>query len=131
MQPPDRFGYLTDVDVSTWSQATHERNMHLAIRTARRGFDLGGVLAGAVVVDSSCRLIGEGHSLASQPCDSVAHAEIVAIRSAVVRAGRHHLSDMVLYTTFELCSMCFGACAWANLGGVVYGTERSTLPSHY
>jgi tRNA(Arg) A34 adenosine deaminase TadA len=131
MQISDRFGSFSSVDVSTWSQATHERNMHMAIKAARRASYVGGMSVGAVVVDSTCRLVAEGHSLTRELCDPTAHAETIAIRSAAVKSRRPHLPDMVLYTTFEPCSMCLGACAWANLGGVVFGADASVAPDQY
>ncbi len=131
MQISDRFGSSSSVDVSTWSQATHERNMHMAIKAARRAAYVGGMSVGAVIVDSTCRLVAEGYSLTRQLCDPTAHAETIAIRSAAVKSRRPHLPDMVLYTTFEPCSMCLGACAWANLGGVVFGADVSAVPDHY
>jgi tRNA(adenine34) deaminase len=117
------------VDVASWSDATHERNMRLAVNAARRAALGDELRVGAVIVDSACRVVAAGSAMTNLLCDPTAHAETVAIRGAAVKARRPLLRDFVLYTTLEPCSMCFGACVWAELGGVVYGADASTVRS--
>lgn len=117
------------VDVAFWSDATHERNMRLAVNAARRAALGDELRVGAVIVDSACRVIATGSAMTDLLCDPTAHAETVAIRGAAVKARRPLLRDFVLYTTLEPCSMCFGACLWAELGGVVYGADASAVQS--
>lgn len=122
-------GLAERVDVASWSDATHERNMRLAFNAARRA-TLGDELrVGAVIVDSACRVVAWGSGMTDLLCDPTAHAETIAIRGAAVKARRTLLRDLVLYTTLEPCSMCFGACVWAELGGVVYGADASAVRS--
>jgi tRNA(Arg) A34 adenosine deaminase TadA len=131
MTPTSTPSRVSDVDASKWSQVWHERNMKMAITAARHSKALGGAAIGAVIVDSSGALVGSGHSLVGPRCDPLAHAETAAIEAAVKRVGRFHLPDLVLYCTLEPCSMCLGACAWAGLGGVVFGADGTVAPMAY
>lgn len=117
------------VDVASWSNATHERNMRLAVNAACRGAFGDEMRVGAVLVDSVCKVVASGATLVGLLCDPTAHAETIAIRGAAVKARRPFLRDLVLYTTLEPCSMCLGACIWAELGGVVYGADASSVRS--
>lgn len=103
--------------------------MRLAVNAARRGAFGDELTVGAVLVDSACRVVASGATLVDLLCDPTAHAETIAIRGAAVKARRPFLRDLVLYTTLEPCSMCFGACVWAELGGVVYGADASSARS--
>ena len=123
------YGLAERVDVASWSNATHERNMRSAVNAARRAAFVDEMRVGAVLVDSACRVVASGATLVGLLCDPTAHAETIAIRGAAVKARRPFLRDLVLYTTLEPCSMCFGACVWAELGGVVYGADASSVRS--
>ena len=37
--------------------------------------------------------------------------------------GGKYLPECTLYVTVEPCPMCAGACGWAQLGRIVYGTR--------
>lgn len=116
---------------SSWTTAEHEWHMRLAVGAARRAAASGGAAIGAIVVDGSGRIVGEGHSLVGPDCDPTSHAEMNAIRAATRALGRIQLPDCTLYTTLEPCSMCLGACAWAGLGEVVFGSDGSVAPPEY
>jgi tRNA(Arg) A34 adenosine deaminase TadA len=116
---------------SGWALEEHERHMRLAIAAARRSEQSGGAAIGAVILDRHGRVVAEGHSTVAVDGDPTSHAEINAIRMAAKRLGRFHLPDCTLYTTLEPCSMCLGACAWAGLGEVVFGTDGSVTPIEY
>ncbi len=118
-------------DPLAWSTETHERNMRLAIKAARVSVGLGGAPIGAVLVDDAGAAVAKGYSLVAPRRDPTAHAEMSAIRLAAGRRGRFHLSDLVLYSTLEPCSMCLGACAWASLGAVVFGADGNAAPAEY
>jgi len=55
--------------------------------------------------------------------DSTAHAEMLAITSAMAYLGAKYLKGCTLYVTLEPCVMCAGALSWAQLDRVVYGAE--------
>jgi len=80
------------------------------------------VPVGAVVVTQQ-RIIARGHNQVETLQDATAHAEIIAITSAMAYLGTKYLKDCTLYVTLEPCMMCAGALAWAQLDKVVYGAE--------
>lgn len=119
------------VPLDEWSDATHERNMRMALVTARRARALGADPVGAVLVDGECRVVARGMSLVGPCCDPTAHAEMSAIRVAAAKLGRHHLRDLILYSTLEPCSMCLAACAWAGLRAVFFAAAQGMAPVRY
>jgi tRNA(adenine34) deaminase len=101
-------------------QADDERFMREALKEARRAADKGEVPVGAVIVRDG-RIIGRGHNLRERLGDPTAHAELLAIREAVLAVGGWRLSDCTLYVTMEPCPMCAGAAIQARLQRLVYG----------
>ncbi len=95
--------------------------MLAAISEARRALDKGEVPIGAVVVAGE-RIVARGHNLVETLSDATAHAEMQALTAAMNAAGGKYLPDCTLYVTVEPCPMCAGACAWAQIGRIVYGT---------
>jgi tRNA(adenine34) deaminase len=55
--------------------------------------------------------------------DPTAHAELLAIRTALAARGTGRLDGCDLYVTLEPCAMCAGAVAHARLRRVVYAAE--------
>src|SRR3712207_8948571 len=53
--------------------------------------------------------------------DPTAHAEILALRRAAVRAGTHRLDGCTLVVTLEPCTMCAGALVLARVATLVFG----------
>lgn len=95
--------------------------MRAAINEAHKAAERGEVPIGAVVV-SGGMIVGRGHNLVETLSDVTAHAEMQAITAAAQTLGGKYLGDCTLYVTVEPCVMCAGACAWSQLGRVVYGT---------
>ncbi len=79
---------------------------------------------GAVIVAKD-RIIARGHNQVEALQDATAHAEIIAITSAMSYLGTKYLKGCTLYVTLEPCVMCAGALAWAQLDRIVYGAEDS------
>lgn len=77
---------------------------------------------GAVIVAKD-RIIARGHNQVEALQDATAHAEIIAITSAMSYLGTKYLKGCTLYVTLEPCVMCAGALAWAQLDRIVYGAE--------
>lgn len=80
------------------------------------------VPVGAVVVSNN-RIIARGHNQVETLQDATAHAEIIAMTSAMSYLGTKYLKDCTLYVTLEPCLMCAGGLAWGQLGKLVYGAE--------
>jgi tRNA(adenine34) deaminase len=78
---------------------------------------------GALVVDASGTVIGEGWNRNIAEHDPSAHAEIVAMRRAGQSLGNHRLLGCTLYVTLEPCAMCAMAMVHARLARVVYGAS--------
>lgn len=94
--------------------------MRLALRQAMQAAHEGEVPIGAVIVCDG-HVIGEGHNMTEALRDVTAHAEMLAITSAVAETGGKYLSDCTLYVTVEPCLMCAGAIAWSQLRRIVIG----------
>jgi len=96
--------------------------MQLAIEKAKEGIRKGQTPFGACVVRDS-EIISSAHNVVWKKTDVTAHAEINAIRMACKRLNSVDLKDCVIYCTTEPCPMCFGACHWARISRIVYGTS--------
>ena len=94
--------------------------MQMAIREARRAAEIDEIPVGAILVSGN-RIIGRGHNLTETLNDVTAHAEMQAITAGEGARGAKYLADATLYVTLEPCIMCAGACAWAQIGRLVYG----------
>ena len=93
-----------------------------ALRQAQLAFDADEIPVGAVVACKG-KIIGKGYNQTQRLNDVTAHAEMIAITSASSFLGSKYLNDCILYVTLEPCIMCAGAIAWAQLGGLVFGTD--------
>jgi tRNA(adenine34) deaminase len=101
----------------------HEQAMQLAIAAARANpfFPFGAVIVRAA--DREVMATGVNNRRANPTL----HGEIVAINDFVARHGNRAWGQVILYSTGEPCPMCMSALAWAQIGGVVYGTSIETL----
>ena len=78
---------------------------------------------GAVIVDASGNIVGQGPSRVIVNGDPTAHAEMEAIRDAARRLGTRDLSAHVMYSSSRPCPMCEAAAYWANLSAMFYGVD--------
>lgn len=95
--------------------------MAQALIEARRALAAGEVPIGAVIVNSKGELIARGFNHPISSHDPTAHAEIMALREAALRAGNYRLTGLTLYCTLEPCVMCAGAIVHARISRVVFG----------
>jgi tRNA(Arg) A34 adenosine deaminase TadA len=103
---------------------THHDLLRRAIELAE-GHSAGGRNGpfGAVVARAG-KVLGEGWNRVVETHDPTAHAEILAIRDACQKAGRHHLHDCVIYCSTEPCPMCLAAIYWARIPLVLFACSR-------
>lgn len=94
--------------------------MREALELGERAVAGAEVPVGAVVV-SGDRVVGRGSNQVESAGDPTAHAEMIAIREAVLDAPSRQLGDAVLYVTLEPCAMCAGALVLARVSRVVFG----------
>lgn len=92
-----------------------------AIDQARLAEAAGDVPVGAVVVDDTGAVIGQGHNARERDGDPTAHAEVLAIREAAKVRGSWRLDGLTLVVTLEPCTMCAGAAVLSRLDRIVYG----------
>ena len=95
--------------------------MRHALTLAQRAADAGDVPVGALVVDASGEVVGEGWNLREVDQDPTAHAEVVALRAAADRLESWRLDGCTLVVTMEPCPMCAGASMLARVERVVLG----------
>ena len=95
--------------------------MRRALELAERAADAGDVPVGALVVDATGEVVGEGWNRREVDQDPTAHAEVVALRAAAERLGSWRLEGSTLVVTMEPCPMCAGAAMLARVERVVLG----------
>jgi tRNA(adenine34) deaminase len=102
------------------SGGTDEKWMKQALALAARAEAEGEVPVGAVVVRDDM-LLGEGWNRPVALRDPTAHAEILALRQAALKAGDYRLGGATIYVTLEPCPMCAAAIAHARVARLVFG----------
>ena len=94
--------------------------MKEAIRQARKAGKLNEVPIGCVIVRDG-KIIARGYNRRNTDLNTLAHAELQAIRKASRVVGDWRLEDCVMYITLEPCQMCAGAIVQARIPRVVIG----------
>ncbi len=111
-----------DVDEHALRAAADQRFMRDAIAEASAAADGGDVPVGCVLVKDG-EIVARGHNHRQRWQDPVAHAEVLAIRSAAEKIGSFRLIGVTVYVTLEPCVMCAGALVNARVARVVYGCD--------
>ncbi len=93
-----------------------------ALALAQEAGRAGEVPVGAVVVFGGA-VIGRGRNRPVELNDPTAHAEILALREASLKAGNYRLEGATLYSTLEPCVMCAGALVAARIERLVFGAR--------
>ncbi|WP_375503234.1 tRNA adenosine(34) deaminase TadA [uncultured Nostoc sp.] len=101
----------------------HQQWMSSALELAKVAGDAGEVPVGAVIIDSTGKLLAQGENRKERDKDPTAHAEILALKRAATTLQNWHLNECTLYVTLEPCPMCAGAIVQARLGLLVYGVD--------
>lgn len=96
--------------------------MDLAFCLAEEAAANGEAPVGAVVMENGVVLAAQRNRMKSLN-DPTAHAEMLAIRSALEKRGTGRLDGCDLYVTLEPCAMCAGAIAHVRLRRVYFGAE--------
>ena len=99
----------------------YKKAMLEALEVAESATASGDVPVGAVVFNAEGQLVGVGHNLRERNCDPTAHAEVIAIREAALKAGTWRLDHHTLVVTLEPCAMCAGAIAQSRIKTLVFG----------
>jgi len=115
-KPSDGVGGILNDDII----ALHVKYMGEALKQARKAYALGEVPIGCII-EHEGHIIGRGYNRRNTDKNTLAHAEITAIRKASKRIGDWRLEGCTLYVTLEPCQMCAGAIIQARIPQVVIG----------
>lgn len=101
-------------------QSTDEKYMKEAIRQAKKAYKIGEVPIGCVIVYQD-KIIARGYNRRTIDKNTLAHAELAAIRKASRKMDDWRLEGCTMYVTLEPCQMCSGAIVQSRLDRVVVG----------
>ena len=97
--------------------------MKEAIRQAHKAWKLQEVPIGCVIVKDG-KIIARGYNRRNTDKNTLAHAELLAIRKASRAVGDWRLEECTMYITLEPCQMCAGAIVQARISRVVIGSRN-------
>ena len=103
-----------------------EKYMKEALRQAKKAEKLGEVPIGCVIVKDG-KIIARGYNRRNTDKNTLAHAELQAIRKASKAVGDWRLEGCTIYITLEPCPMCAGACLQTHIGRIVFGAWDAKL----
>ena len=89
--------------------------MKEALRQAKKAEKLGEVPIGCVIVKDG-KIIARGYNRRNTDKNTLAHAELQAIRKASKAVGDWRLEECTMYITLEPCQMCAGAIVQSSGG---------------
>ena len=95
-----------------------EKYMKAAIKQAKKAYALDEVPIGCVIVQN-VKIIARGYNRRNTDKNTLAHAEISAIKKASRKTGDWRLEDCTMYVTLEPCQMCAGAIVQSRMKKVV------------
>lgn len=95
--------------------------MRRALVLAESALESDDVPVGAVVLDPTGVVVGEGFNTRERDEDPFGHAEMVALRAASSALGSWRLDDCTLVVTLEPCTMCAGAIVSSRVRRLVLG----------
>ena len=98
-----------------------EKYMKAALREAKKAYRLDEGPIGCVIVQND-KIIARGYNRRNTDKNTLAHAELSAIKKASKKTGDWRLEDCTMYVTLEPCQMCAGAIVQSRLGKVVIGS---------
>ena len=94
--------------------------MKEALRQAKKAAALDEVPIGCVIVQGG-KIIARGYNRRNTDKNTLAHAELAAIRRASKKLGDWRLEGCTMYVTLEPCQMCAGALVQSRIDEVVIG----------
>lgn len=108
--------YITEKDISLlFDFARKEANQALMENE---------VPIGSVIFNKDINeIIGSSHNRVQLNNNPFDHAEIIALREAMIKTNRIHLDNSILIVTLEPCLMCFGALLNAGIKEVYYSVR--------
>lgn len=98
-----------------------EKFMREAIRQAKKAEKIDEVPIGCVIVCEN-KIIARGYNRRNIDNNTLAHAELSAIKKASKKLGDWRLEGCTMYVTLEPCQMCAGAIVQARIDKVIIGS---------
>lgn len=95
--------------------------MRQAIKQAKKAYALEEVPIGCVI-EYEGKIIARGYNRRNTDKNTLAHAELIAIKKASKKLGDWRLEGCTMYITLEPCQMCAGAIVQARVSRVVVGS---------
>ena len=99
---------------------TDAKYMKEAIRQAKKAYAIGDVPIGCVIVRDG-KIISRGYNRRTIDKNTLAHAELAAIKKASKKLDDWRLEGCTMYVTLEPCQMCAGALVQSRIDRVVVG----------
>jgi len=93
--------------------------MREALKEAQKAFEYGEVPIGAIIVANN-KIISKAHNEVERLKDPTAHAEMIAIATALEFFNNKYLDHCTLYVTIEPCPMCAGALSLTRISKIIY-----------
>lgn len=101
-----------------------EKFMKAALKQAQKAYAIDEVPIGCVIVQNG-HIIARGYNRRNIDKNTLAHAELAAIRKASKKAGDWRLEDCTMYVTLEPCQMCAGAIVQSRMKRVVIASMNA------
>lgn len=101
-----------------------EKFMKAALTQAKKAYAINEVPIGCVIVQNG-KIIARGYNRRNIDKNTLAHAELTAIRKASKKTGDWRLEDCTMYVTLEPCQMCSGAIVQARMPRVVIASMNA------
>ncbi|MEY8506750.1 tRNA adenosine(34) deaminase TadA [Lachnospiraceae bacterium 42-17] len=99
---------------------TDEKYMREALKQAKKAYAIGEVPIGCIIVCQD-KIIGRGYNRRTIDKNTLAHAELLAIKKASKKMNDWRLEGCTMYVTLEPCQMCAGAIVQSRMSRVVVG----------
>ena len=95
-----------------------------AYNLAQVAYDQDEVPVGAVIFkDSTFEVISSSYNQMKQNRSSIDHAEMLALKTAMIRLNNERLKGCSMITTLEPCPMCAQAISFARLSNIIFSAE--------
>lgn len=103
---------------------TDEKFMKAALTQAKKAYAINEVPIGCVIVQNG-KIIARGYNRRNTDKNTLAHAELNAIKKASKKTGDWRLEDCTMYVTLEPCQMCAGAIVQSRMQRVVIASMNA------